>query len=72
MKVRAHVKAGNTWMSPGQGVQGQDQPAEVAQGGQWGPGQGDTGPVQVLLRMIPPWWQKGAGDDLESRNLSRV
>lgn len=47
VKVHAHAKAGNTWMSPGQSVQGQDQPVEVAQRGQWGPQQGDTG--QSLL-----------------------
>lgn len=47
VKVHAHVKAGNTWVSPGQSVQGQDQPVEVAQRDQWGPGQGDVG--QSLL-----------------------
>lgn len=66
VKVHARAEAGNAWMTPGRGVQGQDQP-----GGQRGAGQGDPGPVQVLQRTVPPRWQKAAGGDLQRKKLSR-
>lgn len=39
VKVHGRARAGNTRVSPGQGVQGQEQPEEVAPGGSWAGGQ---------------------------------